>query len=190
MDIQIRKTFLPGCLLIRLPAVNDKRGTFVKIFHAEAFKRKKLETYFPEEYYSFSYKRVIRGLHFQVPPYEHTKLVCCINGIIFDAIVDLRKGSPTFNQYMTFILKGDDPNLLFIPPGLAHGFLVQSEYAIMLYKVSSQYSPMHDRGILWNSVRIPWPVTSPIVSERDQSFPELMNFKTPFVFKQEKTTTT
>jgi len=121
-------------------------------------------------------------MHFQVPPQEHVKLVYCIEGVIFDAVVDLRRNSPTCGKFNTFTLKGDDAKLLYIPPGIAHGFLVQSESAIVLYKVSSVYSPVHDIGIHWNSAGISWPTPNPIVSARDEAFPALSCFESPFVY--------
>jgi dTDP-4-dehydrorhamnose 3,5-epimerase len=181
----IKSTSIPGCLELLVPVCKDKRGTFVKIFHDHSFKEKDLETNFPEEYYSFSHQRVLRGLHFQRPPAHCVKLVSCLFGEIFDVVVDLRKGSPTFLRHETFLLSAAKANLLCIPTGLAHGFYVQSDSAIVLYKVSTLYSPTHDTGILWNSAGIPWPDTSPIISERDLSFSSLKNFKTPFTFKKE-----
>lgn len=181
MDIRINETPLLGCFLISLPVQNDKRGNFVKIFHEETFGNKGLEINFPEEYYSISHRGVLRGLHFQIPPQDHVKLVCCLEGIIFDAVVDLRRTSPTFRQFNTFTLKGDEANLLYIPQGMAHGFLVQSESALVLYKVSTVYSPAHDKGILWNSASIPWPAQNPVVSARDEAFPTLSCFESPFM---------
>ncbi len=182
MDIQIKETSLPGCLLISLPEQKDKRGNFIKIFHAETFRKNGLKTIFPEEYYSISRRGVLRGLHFQVPPQEHVKLVYCLEGVIFDAVVDLRRNSPTVGKFATFTLKGDEANLLYIPPGMAHGFLVQSESALVLYKVSTVYSPAYDTGILWNSAGVPWPAKNPVVSARDQAFPTLYRFESPFVY--------
>lgn len=185
MNIRINETPLPDCFLISLPEQKDKRGNFVKIFDAETFGEKGLETIFPEEYYSISRRGVLRGLHFQIPPQEHVKLVCCLEGIIFDAVVDLRRASPTFCQFNTFALKGNEANLLYIPPGMAHGFLAQSETALVLYKVSTVYSPAHDMGILWSSVGIPWPTPNPVVSARDEAFPTLLCFETPFAYNHD-----
>ncbi len=185
MNIRINETTLPGCFLISLPEQKDKRGNFVKIFHEETFGEKGLETIFHEEYYSFSHRGVLRGLHFQVPPQEHVKLVYCIEGVIFDAVVDLRRNSPTFGKFNTFTLNGDEANLLYIPPGMAHGFLVQSQSALVLYKVSTVYSPAHDTGILWNSAGIPWPTQNPLVSVRDEAFPALACFESPFVYNHD-----
>ena len=186
MNILINQTPFPGCFEIILPFHTDERGDFVKIFHEDAFRQRGLETHFPEEYYSLTRQGVLRGMHFQLPPHDHIKLVCCPYGEIFDAVVDLRVGSPTYGQYATFDINPKIAKLLYIPSGLAHGFYVLSESAFVLYKVSTVYSPDHDTGILWNSANIPWPDTNPIISARDKAFPPLSNFKSLFVFQKEK----
>lgn len=180
MKIQINGTSIPGCYEIFLPVQTDERGNFVKIFHQEVFRDRQLDTHFPEEYYSISHHGVLRGMHFQIPPKDYVKLVCCLAGEIFDAVVDLRVGSPSFGQFATFELSGDKGNILYIPQGLAHGFYVMNEKAIVLYKVSSVYSPEHDTGILWNSIGIPWPDENPILSQRDSTFQTLAEFESPF----------
>lgn len=161
-------------------AFDDARGRFVKVFHEQMFAEKGLETKFAEEYYSISHKNVIRGMHFQLPPMDHVKMVCCVQGEVLDAVVDLRVGSPTYGQCALFELSAAKANSVYIPKGLAHGFCALSDQAIMVYKVSTVYSPAHDAGILWNSVGIPWPITEAILSPRDQSFPTLTDFKSPF----------
>lgn len=186
MDIRINETSLPGCFLISLLEQKDKRGNFVKLFHAGAFKENGLETNFPEEYYSFSHRGVLRGLHFQVPPHEHVKLIYCLEGVIFDAVLDIRRNLPSFGKFTTFTLEGEEAKLLYIPPGIAHGFQVQSESALVLYKVSKVYSSDHDTGILWNSAGIPWPVKTPVVSTRDEAFPALSFFESPFIYNAER----
>lgn len=177
---QVRPTHLPGCVELLPPHQEDPRGGFVKVFHRDAFAALGLETDFPEEYYSLSRRGVIRGLHFQVPPAEHAKLVFCTQGRVQDVAVDLRAGSPTYGQHAVVELSAQAANLLYIPPGLAHGFCVLSDWATLVYKVSSQYSPDHDAGILWNSAGIDWAVDEPVLSARDQAHPGLGDFLTPF----------
>ena len=186
MNIRIIHTPLPGCFLVGLPEQRDRRGSFVKLFHEQSFREEELETHFPETYYSTSCRGVLRGLHFQLPPREHVKLVYCLDGLIFDAVVDLRRGSPTYGQFATFELSGREATMLYIPLGMAHGFYVQSDSAMVLYNVSTTYSPAHDAGILWNSAGIPWPSLSPILSARDDTFPALTDFNTPFIFQQKE----
>jgi len=185
MNLRLAQTPLPGCFLVSLPEQKDRRGSFVKLFHEASFRENGLETFFPEAYYSVSGRGVLRGLHFQLPPREHVKLVYCLEGRILDAVVDLRHGSPTYGQQATFALSGAEAAMLYIPAGLAHGFYAQSASALVLYKVSSVYSPAHDAGILWSSAGIPWPSAAPILSERDESFGPLADFDSPFHYPAE-----
>lgn len=180
--MQIRETQLPGCYELLPKVFEDDRGRFVKTFHTELFSDYQLETEFREEYYSVSHRNVLRGLHFQLPPQHHTKVVYCVQGQVRDVVVDLRVGSPTYGQFQTFELGAEQGNLIYIPPGLAHGFYTLSETAIMVYKVSTVYSPAHDSGIHWNSLEIPWGCTDPVISQRDSTFPTFDEFVSPFVF--------
>ena len=173
-------TAIEGCFVIQLKTTSDKRGCFVKTFHKNVFSELGLETSFSEDYYSISKKSVLRGLHFQLPPHEHAKLIYCISGCIFDTVLDLRKNSSKYGEYDTFELSLDKANMLYIPPGLAHGFYVLSERATVVYKVSTVYSPKYDTGILWNSTGIPWPDKNPIISKRDSQFLKFEQFKSPF----------
>lgn len=181
--MQINETKIPGCYEIIPTIFQDKRGSFVKTFHQNIFSDRHLETHFAEEYYSVSHRHVLRGLHFQLPPVEHAKIVYCVAGQVIDVVVDLRIGSPTHARFQTFEVSAQKANLIYIPPGLAHGFYVTSETAIMMYKVSTVYSPECDAGILWNSVGIAWPSDNPIVSERDSKFSAFSEFDSPFVYQ-------
>lgn len=156
------------------------RGRFVKIFHEPSYAALGLETNFAEEYYSVSHKNVIRGLHFQVPPMDHVKMVYCLEGHALDVVLDLRVGSPTYGQFETFELNSINSSSIYIPKGMAHGFCALSENTIMVYKVSTVYSPEHDAGILWNSVGIPWPIRDAVLSVRDQDFSTFADFNSPF----------
>jgi dTDP-4-dehydrorhamnose 3,5-epimerase len=161
---------------------DDDRGYLIKTFNEYEYKSFNLKTDFVEEYFSFSYYKVLRGLHFQHPPREHDKTVCCILGEVIDALVDLRVGSPCYGQFETFNLSSKAGNVLYIPAGVAHGFYVLSSNAIMLYNTTSLYSPEHDTGIRWNSLGIPWPDNNPIVSERDNTFVMFNDYDSPFIF--------
>ncbi len=176
-------TKLPGCIEMQPRVIEDERGRFVKPFHAEEFSTYNLETCFVEEYYSVSWRGVLRGLHFQLPPLDHAKLVYCVEGSVLDAVVDLRVGSPSYGQHAIFELNAKHANSIYIPRGMAHGFYVQSERATLVYKVSTVYSPEYDAGILWNSVGIPWPSEKPIISDRDQGFPSFSEFQSPFIYE-------
>jgi dTDP-4-dehydrorhamnose 3,5-epimerase len=181
--MRVEQTAIPGCYLL-LPLLNkDNRGSFVKTFHREVFAQHGLVTEFAEEYYSISYKGVLRGMHFQTPPHAHFKLIYCLTGAVLDAIVDLRVGSPTYQQTETLTLSAALGNMLYIAPGVAHGFYALTDEAVMQYKVTTVYAPAHDVGIRWNSAGIVWPDASPILSERDRSFPALVDFHSPFQFQ-------
>lgn len=184
--MRLKATKLAGYYEIENDKFIDHRGIFVKTFHEDVFKQYDLVTNFSEEYYSISKKNVIRGLHFQLPPTEHEKVVYCSAGEVMDVVVDLRKGSPTYGCFEIVMLSSDKANMLYIPKGLAHGFQVLSDIAIMMYKVTSIYSPEDDSGILWNSLDIPWDTKEIIMSERDKDFVKFDDFTTPFVFERIK----
>lgn len=185
--MRLRKTRIPGCFEITPYILRDHRGVFVKTFNLDAFSHYGLETFYAEEYYSCSNRRVLRGLHFQNPPHEHTKIVYCAAGEIFDVVVDLRPHSPAYGQFESFVLDDRARNMVYIPPGCAHGFYVFSEYAVVVYKVTTVYCPENDSGIRWDSVDIPWPDKNPVISERDSNLASLADFNNLFnVFKDVK----
>ena len=177
---ELTETKLSGCWEIMPKILKDDRGYFIKTFHSDFFAQQGLETDFKEEYYSLSYQGVIRGLHFQIPPHDHTKIVYCVQGAVMDVVVDLRVQSPTYGQFIVFDLNAEKRNLVYISPGFAHGFEVLSESALMMYKVSTVYNPGADSGVLWSSLGIPWQAQNPILSQRDQSFVPLPEFRSPF----------
>lgn len=179
----LKPSKISGCFELQPKVFEDARGRFVKVFHEQAFAAHGLETDFSEEFYSVSHRNVIRGLHFQLPPMDGIKIVYCVEGEILDAVVDLRVGSPTYGQFELFELNSAKANIVYIPKGVAHGFCVLSERAILVYKVSSIYSPLHDSGVLWNSVGIPWPTTEAVLSARDSTFPRLDEFVSPFRYE-------
>ncbi len=173
---------IPGVFQLNPAVTADPRGRFVKIFEKKLFESFGLTMDLHEEFYTVSGQRVLRGLHFQIPPHEHVKIVHCIAGHVMDVVLDLRLGSPTYGQFEAFELTADKPSSIYIPPGLAHGFYVKSGQATLLYQVSAAYSPAHDTGILWSSTGISWPDLEPIVSDRDSRFMPLADFKSPFKY--------
>ncbi|KML36108.1 dTDP-4-dehydrorhamnose 3,5-epimerase [Cytobacillus firmus] len=173
---------LPGCYEIVPEKFVDERGSLIKLFHDESFHEKGLQTNFAEEYFSVSNKNVLRGLHFQVPPKDHIKLVSSISGEIFDVVVDLRIGSPSYGEYEIFTLSGEKGNMVYIPQGLAHGFYVKKYPAIINCKTTTIFSPKYDRGIHWSSLNIPWPNKTPIVSKKDNNLPDFKQFESPFYY--------
>lgn len=159
---------------------HDNRGNFIKIFNDELFRNHNINVNVKEQYFSTSHKGVIRGLHFQHPPFDHSKYVYCISGSVQDVILDLRKDSVTYGQYYSVILNSKKSNALFVPKGFAHGFCSLEDNSCMVYNVSTVYNPSADCGILWNSCNIDWNTTKPIISERDSDFISLADFTSPF----------
>lgn len=176
----VSETDLPGLLMIKPRALEDSRGSFIKTFNKSGFSEAGLEVDFREQYYSISKKGVIRGMHFQTPPEDHVKVVYCLSGTIFDVVLDLRVGSPTYGDTRTFELNDGDGAMLYIPKGFAHGFCATSDSATMMYHVTTEYSPKHDDGVLWSSVPVTWPTDLPIVSERDAGFQAFAEISSPF----------
>ncbi len=169
MPFTIKETSLPGVLLVTPKIFGDERGFFMETYKASDFLNAGLPGIFTQDNHSRSVKGVLRGLHYQLPPFAQAKLVRCLRGKIFDVAVDIRKSSPTFGQWYGHVLTEDDPIMLFIPEGFAHGFYTLSETADVFYKVTAEYSPEHDRGILWNDpqIGIAWPEGEKILSPKD-----------------------
>ncbi|MEN3046367.1 MAG: dTDP-4-dehydrorhamnose 3,5-epimerase [Candidatus Hydrothermales bacterium] len=164
-----------GLILIKTDVFEDKRGYLFEAFKESEFIKNGINLKFKQDNISFSYKNCLRGLHFQIEPKAQAKLIRCVKGEIFDVAVDLRKNSETFGKWEGVILSEKNKDMLFIPEGFAHGFLVLSDYAIVLYKLSEEYSKEHERGIRWNDpeINIDWPVKNPILSEKDSNLPFL-----------------
>ncbi len=174
---------IPGCFIINPFHQKDRRGDFIKTFHEEKYKTHGLQSSFKEEFISISHKNVLRGMHFQIPPAAQDKLIYCIKGCILDGFIDLRKGSPTFKNNLTVTLSELNRDVLFLPKGIAHGFLTKSHEAIVVYKTSKIHCPQYDAGILWQNCGINWPIKNPIISDRDQEFPVLNTFSSPFKYR-------
>lgn len=167
-----------GPLLLDRPIATDRRGSFRKLVHADAFAELGLSAELPEQYVSVSEPGVVRGMHFQAPPHDHHKLVSVLSGRILDVVVDLRPG-PGYGRFASVELSGDVGRSLWIPSGFAHGFLTL-ERAMVLYDVGSVHAPDHDLGIAWDGFGFAWPIETPILSDRDRTFPKLSDFVTPF----------
>lgn len=158
----------------------DARGSFTKIYNRDNLERFGIHTRIEESYYSVSQKDVIRGMHFQLPPHEHEKIVHVLRGEIVDVILDLRKGSETYGKCFSIRLCGEEAKALYIPCGFAHGFRTLCDDTLMLYYVSSGYAPQSDTGIRWDSIGYDWNTKTPILSERDQTFVKFADFQSPF----------
>ncbi len=174
---------LPGCRAITPFVFDDERGRFVKTYHAPSFRKMGIDDVFVEDFYSISRRGVVRGLHFQVPPAQANKLVTCIEGRIFDVLLDLRRGSPTYGRHLTLTLDGTAGTLVYLPAGIAHGFCALTEGAVVLYRMTAVHAADCDKGIRWDSAGIEWPVQAPILSKRDAAFPTLAEFSSPFTYE-------
>ncbi len=162
---------IPELILIEPKVFVDERGFFLETFKSSSFKEKGIPD-FVQENHSYSKKNVLRGLHYQVAPKAQGKLVRCVCGEIFDVAVDLHKDSKTYLSWFGVNLSADNHKQLYIPEGFAHGFCVLSNKAEVVYKCTAEYSPEHEMGIIWNdpSICIKWPVSSPILSEKDKQY--------------------
>lgn len=170
---------LPGCLLIEPNKFEDHRGYFVKTYHAGLCAELGIDLDIREEFYSVSHKNVVRGMHFQLPPDAHEKLVYCTRGAVLDVLLDLRRG-PGYGRVASARLSGENGHLLYIPKGIAHGFVALSDETLMLYKTSTVHSPQSDCGIRWDSFGFDWGVDQPVISERDWRHAALGDFTSPF----------
>lgn len=169
--MEFQKTNLQDVFLIRPQVFQDERGFFMESYNEEKFKEAGIKTKFVQDNHSMSKEKgVLRGLHFQLPPFSQAKLVRVTIGAVYDVIVDLRKDSETFGKWQGFKLIADNFQILFVPRGFAHGFCTLEENTEFLYKCDNLYAPDYDSGIIWNDkdLKIDWPLSGePIVSEKD-----------------------
>jgi len=180
--MNIVETPITGLKILEPRIFEDSRGKFIKTFNDEFFKENNLDIQIKETYYSISHKDVIRGMHFQTPPYDHVKLVYVPFGKIIDVVLDIRKNSPTYGKCFSIELSSDNAKVLIIPKGLAHGFKSLQDYTNVTYMQTSGYAPDSDGGIKYDSFDFDWNSEAPKLSDRDQSFPALKEFESPFVF--------
>ncbi|WP_168564680.1 dTDP-4-dehydrorhamnose 3,5-epimerase family protein [Crateriforma spongiae] len=158
----------------------DPRGEFVKTFHIGQVADVGLQFELREEFYSVSHANVIRGMHFQVPPHAHQKIVYCIGGSIVDVLVDLRKNEPTYREAISLELSAAGRQVLWIPIGIAHGFRSLEDNTCVVYKTDHEYAPESDTGIRWDSIGFDWGSEEAIVSDRDRAFATLKEYNSPF----------
>lgn len=178
--MELEPLAIDGCFVLQSHAFADARGGFVKSFHVDEFERLGLRTDWREEYFTTSRANVVRGMHFQVPPAEHAKLVFCVAGRVLDVILDLRTDSPTYGMACSLELAPETGQGVYIPVGCAHGFLSLTEHSVMYYKVTSTHAPEQDRGLAWDSFGFDWPVDAPLLSPRDAAHPRFDTFQSPF----------
>ena len=171
----------PGAFLLQPKAFEDARGEFVKTFHEGVFRELGIAFCPVEEFFSTSRRGVLRGMHFQLPPHDHAKLVYCVRGRVLDVLLDLRKGSPSFGRSVAAELSRENRRMFFIPSGIAHGFLSLEDESLMIYKTSSVHAPAHDAGVRWDSFGFDWGLpAAPIMSARDAALPPFASFANPF----------
>ena len=183
--MNIIKTSIEGALIIEPKVFGDARGYFFESFNAQEFKEKTgLDITFVQDNESMSTYGVMRGLHFQRPPFTQSKLVRCVRGAVLDVAVDIRKGSPTYGQHVAVELTEQNHRQFFVPRGFAHGFAVLSETAVFQYKCDNFYAPQADGGIsiLDESLGIDWqiPAEKVLLSEKDTHHPLFKDFDSPF----------
>lgn len=177
------ETSLKDAYMIKPIVFRDERGFFLESYNKTVFAENGISAEFLQDNHSLSMKKgILRGLHFQLPPFEQAKLIRVIRGKIFDVIVDLRKNSSTFQKWESFELSSENFQCLFIPRGFAHGFVTLEENTEVIYKADSYYSKEHDSGILWNDsdLSIDWPIGDPILSEKDGKLQSFEEFENPF----------
>lgn len=182
--MNIIKTALEGVVIIEPRVFEDPRGYFFESFSERDFNTQVREVQFVQDNESMSSYGVMRGLHFQCPPFTQSKLVRCVKGAVLDVAVDIRKGSPTYGRHVAVELTEDNHRQFFVPRGFAHGFAVLSDTAIFQYKCDNFYAPQADGGIsiLDDSLGIDWriPTDKAILSEKDTKHPLLKDFDSPF----------
>lgn len=176
---------IPEVILIKSRVYSDNRGFFLETYKRTDFARAGVAKYFLQDNHSFSRRDVLRGLHYQIEPFAQGKLIRCVKGHIFDVAVDIRKGSPTYGKWVSAELSDINHYLFYVPPGFAHGFCVLSSTAEVSYKCSCEFSAEHDRGIIWNDpeIGIDWPVSSPVLSPKDEAHPLLQDADNNFVYR-------
>lgn len=186
--MEIQRFDIEGLLLIKPQIFGDDRGYFIESFNSERFKQETgITVDFIQDNESKSNYGVLRGLHFQRPPFTQTKLVRVIEGEVLDVTVDLRAESPTYGEYQSFHLSGDNKHQVYVPKGFAHGFVVLSKSAIFAYKVDNTYSPAHDDGIIYNDKKlaIDWniPIASILLSQKDSQLSTFDNYRKNPIFR-------
>ena len=176
MPFEFEKQNIKDVILIKPRVFGDNRGFFMESYKKSDFIKNGIDVEFVQDNHSKSSAHVLRGLHYQEAPFGQAKLVRCTRGRIYDVAVDIRPGSKTFGEYVKVELSEENKQMLFIPDGFAHGFVVLSDEAELLYKTSKEYAPQADRGILWNDkdININWEIDfEPVLSEKDKIQPAL-----------------
>ena len=180
--MEIIKTKLEGLLIIKPRVFEDERGFFFESYNQEKLKALGFNETFVQDNLSKSQKGVLRGLHFQKPPYAQGKLIQVIKGAVLDVVVDIRKNSETFGQHFSIEINERNKDQLFVPEGFAHGFLTLEDETIFSYKCTNNYHQASEGALMWNDpdLNIDWPIEAPMVSEKDQIAESFNDFESPF----------
>jgi len=180
--MEVSTTFIEGLLVLKPRVFVDERGYFFESYNESVIKSSGINHTFLQDNESLSSKGVLRGLHFQAPPYAQGKLVRVVKGKVLDVVVDIRKNSTTYGKHFSIELSGDNKWLFWIPPGFAHGFITLEDNTIFSYKCTQLYNKESEGCLLWNDIQlnINWGINNPIVSAKDELGSLLNDFKTPF----------
>lgn len=184
MPFEFKRLEIPDIVLIKPVLFSDERGFFLETYKERDFVMAGIDIRFVQDNHSMSKKGVLRGLHYQKEPMAQGKLIRCIKGEIRDVVVDIRRGSPWYGKWLSVNLSEENRLMLYIPPGFAHGFCVLTDVAEIIYKTTAEYSPEHERGIIWNDpdLNIDWCIDDPIVSPRDMRLPLLRDADNNFIY--------
>jgi dTDP-4-dehydrorhamnose 3,5-epimerase len=184
MPFEFQRLQIPEIMLVDAQSFGDDRGLFLETYRTSEFAANGIPDQFVQDNLSCSVRGVLRGMHYQLYPKAQGKLVMALQGEIFDVAVDIRKGSPTYGRWVGMTLSADQFRMIYIPVGFAHGFCVLSEEAIVSYKVTEEYAPEQDRGIIWNDpdIGIQWPIREPVLSTKDAQLPPLEEADNDFKF--------
>jgi len=180
--MQVTTTPIEGLLVIQPTVFKDARGYFYEPYNKKAFTEAGIPEEFVQDNQSFSQKDVVRGLHFQNPPYAQAKLLRILRGSIWDVVVDIRKSSPTYGKHFGIELSAENKTIFYVPKGFAHGFVTLEDDTLLLYKCSDFYNKTSEESLLWNDpdLAIPWKVTNPILSDKDLNGKKLKDFTSQF----------
>lgn len=180
--MEIEKTFIEGLLIVKPKVFSDNRGYFFESYNKVEFERLGIRTDFVQDNESCSSKGVVRGLHFQAPPFAQAKLIRVIKGSVLDFAVDIRRGSPTYGKHVSVRLDDKQKNMFFIPEGFAHGFVTLEDNTIFSYKCTALYNKESEGGLLWSdpNLNIDWQIENPILSDKDKLWQDFESFISPF----------